>query len=114
MDQFHSFDPDWSFASQHGQASKVGQISNKKSNKSLIICSCCLQFVNKEPISLTSHPKRLDCLGFGFPLMYTFIKDVGLLLLATIFSYNIVSLWLALNEECPDIAHYVSAQPAHH
>ena len=89
--------PDWKFAEQHAKAVKPGKtksLYSKKDNR--IFCQCCLKPVEKQEVPLCSNSKELEFLGFGFPLYYIFFKYSIILVLILICSYNIVSLYWAI------------------
>lgn len=61
MINLDSLDPDWEFASRHGKASLIGEVSMDK-NSSMSqseICPCCFQFIYKEPVPLIVNSKEL-------------------------------------------------------
>jgi hypothetical protein len=101
MIDLDKLNPDWAFAAAHGQASKVGLVSNKKDGSKLTsktaICRCCLNVIYKDPAPMCSNSKDLEMIGFGFPLYFVFLKNCIILLLLSIFSYSGLSLYWALS-----------------
>lgn len=63
MIDLDKLDPDWAFAAAHGQASRVGLISENKDQSKLSsatsVCLCCLNVIYKDPAPMCSHAKDL-------------------------------------------------------
>ncbi len=94
--------PDWNFAKKHGKASKSGYIvTNEKLTSSIIMCPCCLNIIDKEPVSLWENTKELSFLGYGFPLFYNMILYCLISLIILILSESAILMYLAILE-CDD------------
>lgn len=38
------------------------------------MCQCCLNLIQKDPVSICENSKELSFLGFGFPLFYNMLQ----------------------------------------
>lgn len=46
-------EPNWKFATEHGEASKPGIVNYAIDRKnSILMCPCCLNVIHKDPVSL--------------------------------------------------------------
>lgn len=79
MINLDQLDPDWTFATNHGLASRAGLVNGDREDSMSdveivgdrnLICKCCYEHVNKTPVPLWENSKELEFLGFGFPLFY--------------------------------------------
>ena len=66
MINLDQLDPDWKFATQHGEANKAGLPASQlpsssdsilSTNSNTLLCKCCYEHVYKSPVSLWENSK---------------------------------------------------------
>lgn len=57
--EMNRFDPDWSFAENHGKSTLPGKPTHELQDEMEhhLLCECCLNSVEKEPIPLCENSK---------------------------------------------------------
>ena len=104
-----SLQPNWRLAKDHAKANKPGTLPQQERFDSILLCPCCLNLINKEPVRLWENSKELWFLGYGFPLFYNLLQFCIASMLILMLSESIVLMFLALEEPCTSEHHRLLA-----
>jgi hypothetical protein len=107
--------PDWSLAENHAVISLLGKyykLSRRPAKPNLLseTCLCCGFKVDRKLVGLGCSVESLSFLGSGYPLYFTFIKSVIVVLslqMIAVGQYSIISNFLS-NECIPGWKHSCS------